>query len=251
MKKTVLILSALSMGIISHAQTKHHVISKKTTTKATNKINKDTVILNNEIDSISYVMGMSIAEFAKQNDLPGLNLSILSKAATNGKEGKTPLFNPYQAAQVMEKVREKKMEKMQAEAKAQAAPEKAKGIEFLAKNKLQDSVVALPDGLQYKILKQGTGALPTTTDNVKVNYVGSLLDGTEFDNSYKRGTPLDIDVNGVIKGWTEILQKMPVGSKYRVFIPSDLAYGDNGAGQMIKPGSTLIFDIELLDINKK
>ena len=111
--------------------------------------------------------------------------------------------------------------------------------------------MTLPDGLQYEIIKKGTGPVPTARDTVKANYIGTLLDGKEFDNSYKRGEPLTIPVTGVIKGWTEALQLMPVGSMWKLYIPSDLAYGDRGAGGVIPGGATLIFTIELLDIVNK
>jgi FKBP-type peptidyl-prolyl cis-trans isomerase FklB len=125
------------------------------------------------------------------------------------------------------------------------------GEEFLAKNKRDATVVVLPDGLQYKILTPGTGKKPTLQDTVKVHYTGKLIDGTVFDSSVDRGEPLDIPVSGVIKGWTEALQMMPVGSKWRLYVPSSLAYGNRQAGPVIKPGSALVFDVELLDIINK
>jgi FKBP-type peptidyl-prolyl cis-trans isomerase len=137
-------------------------------------------------------------------------------------------------------------------AKAAEANKKT-GEEFLAANKTKEGVVALPSGLQYKILTAGTGPKPAATDTVSCNYRGTLLDGKEFDSSYKHGQPLSIQVNGVIKGWTEALQLMPVGSKWQLFIPSDLAYGDRGADPRsgIGPGATLIFEVELLSIQAK
>jgi FKBP-type peptidyl-prolyl cis-trans isomerase FklB len=122
------------------------------------------------------------------------------------------------------------------------------GETFLAANKKKEGVVTLPSGLQYKILKTGDGPKPTKDQTVKCHYRGTLIDGTEFDSSYKRGEPTEFPVGQVIKGWTEALQLMPVGSKWQLFIPSDLAYGPNGAGQMIGPNVTLIFDIELISI---
>ena len=128
---------------------------------------------------------------------------------------------------------------------------KKAGDDFLAQNKTKEGVVALPDGLQYKILKQGNGPKPAATDSVVCNYRGTLLDGTEFDSSYKRGQPATFPVNGVIKGWTEAVQLMPVGSKWQLFIPADLAYGNRGAGADIGPNATLIFEVELLSIQNK
>lgn len=128
---------------------------------------------------------------------------------------------------------------------------KEKGQKFLEENKKRAGVVTLPDGMQYEIVTKGTGPIPKATDTVKANYIGTLIDGYEFDNSYKRGEPLTIPVSGVIRGWTEALQMMPVGSTWKLYIPSDLAYGDRGAGGAIPGGSTLIFTIELLDIVNK
>jgi len=127
---------------------------------------------------------------------------------------------------------------------------KKKGADFLQENGKKSGVVTLPDGLQYTILKKGTGNMPKATDKVKVHYTGTLIDGTVFDSSVKRGEPVTFPVNGVIKGWTEALQLMKVGGKWRLFIPPDLAYGERGAGKQIGPNATLIFDVELLDIVK-
>src|SRR5438132_3307521 len=125
------------------------------------------------------------------------------------------------------------------------------GEEFLAANKSKERVMALPDGLQYKILTPGNGPKPTASDTVVCNYKGTLIDGNEFDSSYKRGQPATFPVSGVIKGWTEALQMMPVGSKWQLFIPPDLAYGDRQAGPDITPGSTLVFEVELMSIQPK
>lgn len=122
------------------------------------------------------------------------------------------------------------------------------GEAFLEANKKKSGVITLPSGLQYKILKEGNGAKPTATQTVKCHYRGTLIDGKEFDSSYKRGEPTEFPVGGVIKGWTEALQLMPVGSKWELYIPSTLAYGERGAGQTIGPNAVLIFEIELLSI---
>ena len=156
--------------------------------------------------------------------------------------------------QLQTEVRTRQQEKMKVEQekmKAAAEENKKEGAEFLAANKTKDGVVALASGLQYKILTEGTGPKPAATDTVSCNYRGTLVDGKEFDSSYKRGQPLSIQVNGVIKGWTEALQLMPVGSKWQLFIPSDLGYGDRGSGPVIGPSATLIFEVELLSIQAK
>jgi FKBP-type peptidyl-prolyl cis-trans isomerase len=135
-------------------------------------------------------------------------------------------------------------------AKLKDANEK-EGQTFLAANKSKEGVVTLPSGLQYKILKAGTGPKPTASDSVVCNYKGTLINGTEFDSSYKRGQPATFPVSGVIKGWTEALQLMPVGSQWQLFVPASLAYGENGMGGAIAPGTTLLFEVELLSIQEK
>jgi FKBP-type peptidyl-prolyl cis-trans isomerase FklB len=139
------------------------------------------------------------------------------------------------------------MQKAKAE---KSAGTKKIGEEFLAANKTKPGVVTLPSGLQYTVMKEGTGPKPGPADKVKVHYHGTLIDGRVFDSSVDRGQPIELSVNGVIPGWTEALQLMPVGSKWKLFIPSNLGYGDQQAGALIAPGSTLIFDVELLDIVK-
>ena len=135
-------------------------------------------------------------------------------------------------------------------AKMESKHRKAGG-EYLAANKGKEGVVELPSGLQYKVLKEGSGAKPGLTDRVVCNYRGTLIDGTEFDSSYKRGEPATFAVNQVIKGWTEALQLMPVGSKWQLVLPADLAYGSQQMGQEIAPGSTLVFEVELLSIQPR
>ena len=146
-----------------------------------------------------------------------------------------------------EELHKEQDEKMQ----ALGAVNKGEGEAFLAANKAKDGVITLPSGLQYKILTAGTGPKPTAADSVVCNYKGALLNGTEFDSSYKRGQPMTIPVGRVIKGWTEALQLMPVGSKWQLFIPPDLAYGTSSAGPDIGPNSTLVFEVELLSIQPK
>ena len=149
--------------------------------------------------------------------------------------------------QLQTEVRSKQQEKM----KVAGEMNKKEGVEFLAANKTKEGVVILPSGLQYKILTAGTGPKPTASDTVVCNYRGTLISGAEFDSSYKRGQPASFPVNGVIKGWTEALQLMPVGSKWQLFVPAELGYGDRGAGADIGPGATLIFEVELLSIQGK
>jgi len=164
--------------------------------------------------------------------------------------GKTALTEDQARATLMEvqtEMRKKQQEQMQ----VAGAASKKEGEAFLAANKSKDGVVTLPSGLQYKILTQGTGPKPTASDSVVCNYRGTLINGTEFDSSYKRGEPATFPVTGVIKGWTEALQLMPVGSKWQLFVPSDLAYGERSPSPEIGPNSTLIFEVELLSIQNK
>jgi FKBP-type peptidyl-prolyl cis-trans isomerase len=179
---------------------------------------------------------------------PKILLQGLEDALAGGKTQLTEEQARAVMAGLQADLRKKMQEKMQQAGEAN----KKQGDEFLAANKSKEGVVALPSGLQYKVLTAGTGTKPTSTDSVVCNYRGTLIDGTEFDSSYKRGQPATFPVNGVIKGWTEALQLMPVGSKWQLFVPSDLAYGPQGTpGGNIGPNATLIFEVELLSIQTK
>jgi len=238
MKKIVVLsgLCVLNIGLFAQA-TKKPVAAKKPVATAAAP-----VVMKNALDSFSYAMGLSIATFYKEQGVQNINSNLVVKALNDIKAGK-PLMDDTQANNCMVTyVQEMRGEK--------AAGNKKAGEAFLAQNKKQPGVVSLPSGLQYQILTESTGVKPAATDKVKVHYTGSLLDGTIFDSSVQRGEPLEIAVNGVIAGWIEALQLMSVGSKWKLFIPSHLAYGDNGAGPAIKPGSTLIFEVEVLDIVK-
>ena len=164
-------------------------------------------------------------------------------AGVLGKDQKMTIEDAQEYVQaVMEAANEKRMQ-------SQYGSNREEGEKFLAENKTKEGVQVTPSGLQYKVIKQGKGAIPTTSDKVKVHYKGTLIDGTEFDSSYKRNQPTEFGVTQVIKGWTEALTMMPVGSKWELYIPQELAYGSRNQGQ-IKPFSTLIFEVELLDIVK-
>lgn len=246
MKKIIALLSLCvsSAGLFAQATKSSAPAVKKTTpTVAKKPIAAATqVVMKNSLDSFSYALGVSIAAFYREQGIQNVNTQLVTKALNDIKAGK-PLMNDGTANQCMVNyVQEMRGEK--------AAGNKTAGQAFLAENKKQPGVVSLPSGLQYQVLKESTGAKPALTDKVKVHYTGTLLDGTVFDSSVQRGEPLEINVNGVIAGWIEALQLMPVGSKWKLFIPSHLAYGDNAAGAAIKPGSTLIFEVELLDIVK-
>jgi FKBP-type peptidyl-prolyl cis-trans isomerase len=209
-----------------------------------------TTTLKTPKDKFSYALGMNLgASLHKQSvDVDPNMVAQGLRAALAG--GKTLLTQDEAQAALMEvqnELRKKQQEKMQVAGEAN----KKEGEAFLAANKGKEGVVTLPSGLEYKILKEGTGPKPTASDSVVCNYRGTLINGTEFDSSYKRGQPATFPVNGVIKGWTEALQLMPVGSKWQLFVPSSLAYAERGAGGEIGPNATLIFEVELLSIQEK
>jgi FKBP-type peptidyl-prolyl cis-trans isomerase FklB len=163
-------------------------------------------------------------------------------------EKKEPAFSDEETAQILNKLQLIITEKQQQVAKEQLEKIKKEGENFLAENKKNKDVITTPSGLQYKILTKGNGKIPTIHDTVIAHYTGTLVDGTVFDSSIERGEPATFALSGVIKGWTEALQLMPVGSRWMLYIPSDLAYGEQGAGQVIAPGSALIFEVELISI---
>jgi FKBP-type peptidyl-prolyl cis-trans isomerase FklB len=201
------------------------------------------VALKTTQDSLSYAIGISVANFYKQQNITNINTALVVRAINDvNKNGKLVLSEEQCNATIVNYMQKAKAEK--------AVGNKKVGLDFLAANKNKPGVVTLPSGLQYTILQAGTGPKPALTDMVRVHYHGTLIDGKVFDSSVERGQPIELAVNGVIPGWTEALQLMPVGSKWKLFIPSNLAYGDQQAGPMIAPGSTLIFEVEVLDIVK-
>jgi FKBP-type peptidyl-prolyl cis-trans isomerase FklB len=200
-------------------------------------------------DKTSYAMGMNIGTGLRKQAIdidPAILARGLKDSFTNGKTLLSEEEERTLLTQLQNDVRKKQQDLAQLAGEAN----KKQGLAFLEANKTKEGVVALPSGLQYKVLQEGTGPKPTATDTVVCNYRGTLVDNTEFDSSYKRGQPATFPVSGVIKGWTEALQLMPVGSKWQLFIPAELAYGDRAPAQ-IGPGSTLIFDVELLSIQSK
>jgi FKBP-type peptidyl-prolyl cis-trans isomerase len=201
-------------------------------------------------DKISYSIGADIGKRLRTDKID-VNPTALSRGLRDAFAGtKTALTDEQMHAAMMELQTQLRQRQM-AEVQAIAGKNKTEGDAFLAANKTKQGVVTLPSGLQYKILTTGTGPKPAADDTVVCNYRGTLIDGKEFDSSYKRGQPATFPVSGVIKGWTEALQLMPVGSKWQLFIPPDLGYGDRGAGKDIGPGSTLVFDVELMSIQDK
>ena len=231
----MLTMSVLAPGL--HAQVK----------KSTSKNKAEEVVaqpeMKNAVDSFSYAAGMNIASSIKEQGITELNSVLLSKAIDDVMKDRKKSLTPEQANMTLQ-------QKLQEFAKKKTDALKAKGVAFLEENKKRKEVTTLPSGLQYEVLQAGNpnGMKPVPADTVEVDYIGTLIDGTEFDSSVKRGEHASFPLNGVIKGWTEILQQMTVGSKWKVFIPSELAYGERGAGGSIPPYSTLIFEITLYDI---
>ncbi len=197
--------------------------------------------LKDQKDKVSYSIGMNIG-FNLSKQKVDINPDILAAGIKDAIAGK-PLLTQDQVKDVMAQF-EKDMEQKQKQA---GEKNKTEGAKFLEENKKKPGVKTTASGLQYKVMKEGTGAQPKPTEMVTVNYRGTLIDGTEFDSSYKRGQPASFPVNGVIKGWTEALQLMKVGSKYQVFVPASLAYGERSVSPELGPNATLIFEVELLD----
>jgi FKBP-type peptidyl-prolyl cis-trans isomerase FklB len=206
--------------------------------------------LNTDKDKVSYAIGMNVGKAMKRDGVD-VDTAILIRGFQDALAGTTPLLSDQEAQTVMTALQTDLRKKQEEKQKGLADSNKKEGDEFLATNKTKEGVVGLPSGLQYKILQEGTGPKPTANDTVTVNYRGTLVNGTEFDSSYKRGQPASFPVGGIIKGWTEALELMPVGSKWQLYIPADLAYGPRQAGPNIGPNSTLIFDVELLSIQPK
>lgn len=234
MKKMMIIVVSLSVSAALVAQTK----AKPKAPVA------PAVVMKTGLDSLSYALGLSLAQFYKQQGIKSVNTVMISRAINDAMQGKKALLNEEQMNMSITNY----LQKMKSE---KASGNKKAGETFLAANKTKQGVVTLPSGLQYQVIKEGTGPKPTIADTVKCHYHGTLINGTIFDSSIDRGQPVEFPVSGVIKGWTEALQLMPTGSKWKLFIPSDLGYGDNQAGANIGPGSTLVFDVELLEIVKK
>jgi len=206
--------------------------------------------LKTEKEKFSYALGMNIGTGMKRQSV-AVDPAILARGLKDSLAGGKTLMTEDEARATLKQMQDEMRQKQQAKAQEEGAANKKVGDAFLAANKTKEGIVTLPSGLQYKILKEGTGPKPTSSDSVVCNYKGTLIDGKEFDSSYKRGQPATFPVTGVIKGWTEALQLMPVGSKWQLFVPSDLAYGERGAGADIGPGATLIFEVELMSIADK
>ncbi len=211
---------------------------------------QDTTTLKDQKEKLSYALGMDLGIQLRKQSIE-VDPDILFRALKDGLSGGKTLMTEADARAAISALQAEMMKKMAEAKKAVGEKNKAEGEAYLAANKAKEGVVTLPSGLQYKILKEGSGKKPTLDDTVVCNYRGTLIDGTEFDSSYKRNQPASFPVKGVIKGWTEALQLMQEGSKWQLFIPSNLAYGENGMGNVIPPNATLIFEVELISIKGK
>jgi len=205
--------------------------------------------LKDQKDKVSYSIGMDIGNNLKKQSID-IDPDILAQGIKDTFSGGKTLLTEQEFRDTLTAFQIELRAKQIERTKELAEKNKTEGESFLAENKKKEGVITLPSGLQYKIVKEGTGETPKLEDTVTVNYRGTLIDGTEFDSSYRRGQPATFSVKGVIAGWTEALQLMKVGSKWQLFVPSNLAYGERGAGRDIEPNATLIFDIELLSIKE-
>lgn len=198
--------------------------------------------MSQDIQAVSYCIGLSVADNLLQQDLGGIDPTVMAEAISDVFQGKTMKYSPEQANEIIQKY-------IQEITTSKFEVYKNEGESFLAENAKKEGVTTTDSGLQYEVIEEGTGAKPKSTDTVNVHYHGTLIDGTVFDSSITRGIPATFGVHQVIKGWTEALQLMPVGSKYRLYIPQDLAYGAHPhPGGAIKPFMALVFDVELLGI---
>lgn len=208
---------------------------------------QENLVLKNQKDKISYIIGMDIGTNLKKQSID-IDSNILAKGVKDALAGTKPLLTEQEIQETMMAFQKEMMAKQEEIGKKN----KKEGEVFLAENKKKEGVKTLPSGLQYKVIKAGTGKKPKLSDPVTAHYRGTLIDGTEFDSSYKRGQPATFPVSGgMIPGWTEALQLMEEGAKWQLFIPSNLAYGERGAGGVIGPNATLIFEVELISVQEK
>ena len=210
-------------------------------------IAEEPVSLKSEKDKVSYIIGLDIGNNLKRQGAD-IDPDTLLKGLKDALSGNKPLLSENEIREVTTAFRQEMATKQAEEKKKLAEKNKKEGEAFLDENKKKEGVKTLPSGLQYKVITEGSGRSPKESDTVTVNYKGTFVDGTEFDSSYKRGEPATFPANGVIKGWTEALPLMKEGAKWQLFIPSDLAYGEAGAGNVIGPNTILIFEVELISI---
>lgn len=256
MKKSTLswsvftLLSLASFVSFSQTKPKSTAVPKKSVAKvASSPAAAAPAALKNTIDSVSYAIGVLVAQNFKSQNL-SLDPNQVQKGFASVMNGGTQLLDINACQAVVNTFMMKNQEKAMAEEAKKYEPNRLAGENFLAENKKRNGIVTTASGLQYEIIKAGDGPKPAASDKVKTHYHGTLIDGTVFDSSVDRGEPITFPVGGVIPGWIEALQLMPVGSKWKLYIPQNLAYGQRGAGEKIKPYSALIFEVELISIEK-
>ena len=250
MKRTPILIAVLALSSGVYAED-----AKPSPSPAASQASPSTAF-KDEKDKLSYTIGVDIGKTLQR--IPGeLNQTALTQGITDVLGNKPKALSDAELQQVMQafqqklsQQREEAMAQKQQDMKSSAETNKVAGKKFLDSNSKQPGITTLADGLQYKVVKNGSGEKPKDTDVVEVNYRGTLIDGKEFDSSAKNGGPVSFPVNEVIKGWSEALKLMPVGSKWQLYLPAELAYGDEGEGDDIAPGSTLVFEVELLGIKK-
>lgn len=250
MKKTYFLVLASALAFSANAQTKRTTPTKKTTTVITTKktaVNSP-MAFKNKLDSASYAFGLAMGSNLKGAGLDRLNYDLLKQGLVDAFSEKTPLMTEENSQTAINNIFESYAKVREAKEKAKFAPIVKEGETFLAQNKIKPGVTTTASGLQYEVLTQGVGIKPKATDQVTVHYKGMLLNGKEFDSSYKRNQPTSFGLNEVIPGWTEGVQLMQEGAKYRFAVPYALAYGARGAGADIPPFSTLIFEVELIKV---
>jgi len=216
------------------------------TDTATQAKKQKAVLLKTEVDKVSYSIGVQLGQNFKQQEIE-ISVESMMRGLRDAMAGKTLALSEDEMQKVMMDFQQRMMAKQKERQQAEAAKNLAKGMAFLEANGSKEGVTVLPSGLQYKIIQKGTGRTPTINDRVKTNYRGTFIDGTEFDSSYKRNKPVEFPVKGVIKGWTEALQLMKEGGKWELYVPANLAYGEQDI-RGIPGNSTLIFEIELLEV---
>lgn len=208
------------------------------------------VSLENKADSVSYSLGYQNGQFLNQRDMTDINTELMQAGLEDGLNEQEAPLSDAEMQQVVQQFQQEAQRKAQQQQMKDAEENQKKGEEFLAENREKEGIQETESGLQYEVLEEGSGESPDSTDEVRVNYEGTLLDGTVFDSSYERGEPVSFPLDRVIPGWTEGLQLMQEGAKYKFYIPGDLAYGQNPPPQsQIGPGETLIFEVELIEVN--
>ena len=250
MQKTMLFSAALIAGLTAASQNvpKRAIPATKPPVKTIpvkGSASANGFKLQSGSDSLSYAIGLNVGGNLKSQGVETFNYDAMIAGMKDAvAQGKKPLLDEQTASMTIQ-------QKLQEYASKKINIQKEEGKKFLAENKKKAGITELPNGIQYKIIKQGAGIKPTVEDTIKVHYKGTTIDGNVFDDSYSRGEPIEFPLGNLVEGWKQVLPLMPVGSKWQIFLPSDFGYGDRGAGANIPGGSTLIFELELLDVKPK